>query len=352
MGSNFSQEKRTKSREQIEFPVKIIAFKNGNYENEEFSGKAVDVNENGIGLETTQSALLPEDVMCIVNMGEHEAPECLNARVVWHSTNEYGNRYGLQLRQKNNFSYNTFLNKLRTRYKGFKKPNPKENQFVSDEAILKVSRYLNISAVELKQIKMLDSSYVHKINHEQVWISNVRNVDEYAYEVNELRQYTVFCSYAYPNLKCPVCFDHKLDHYPMMGLFEMTRQMGLAIMHQYYHVPMQGYISIVQKLGFDYRVFAELDLPLAVFLVDICEPKFVNQVQDRVVELFFVQENTICAYVLGEMSAIKTETYSRIRKSARRNKLIKRYGDIEEVNFVTNVDAAPLFKSRNNFTNK
>jgi hypothetical protein len=195
---------------------------------------------------------------------------------------------------------------------------------------------------------MLDSSYVHKLNNEQVWISNVRNVDEYAYEVDELRPYSVFCSYAYPNLKCPVCFDHKLDHYPMMSLFEITRQMGLAIMHQYYQVPMSGYISIIQKLAFDYRVFAELDFPLAAIMVDTCEPKFVNKVQDRVAELFFVQENAICAYVSGELSSIKDETYSRIRKSARRSKLISRFGNIKEVNFVTNVDAAPLFASRNN----
>jgi hypothetical protein len=348
METSFSQEQRTKLRERIEFPLKIVALKDGRFESEEYCGKAVDVSEDGICLQTAQSEPIQDDVMCIVNMGEKEDPECLIGRVVWSSKGENANRYGLQLRQKRSGSYEAFLNKLRIRSNGFKKPTPKEGQFIPDEAILKVARYLDTSSIELNQIQMLDSNYVHKINQEQVWISNIRNVDEYAYEVNELRPYTVFCSYAYPNLKCPVCFDHTLDHYPMMSLFEMTRQMGLAIMHQFYHVPMKGYISIVQKLAFDYRVFAELDLPLTVFLVDTCEPQFVNKVQDRVVELFFVQENVICAYVLGEMSSIRAETYSRIRKSARRSKLIRRYGNIDEVNFVTNVDAAPLFSSRNN----
>jgi hypothetical protein len=73
---------------------------------------------------------------------------------------------------------------------------------------------------------------------------------------------------------------------------------------------------------------------------------FVNKVQNRVVELFFVQENVICAYVQGEMSALKSETYLRIRKTSRKNKLAGRFGNSGEVEFVTNVDVAPLYASR------
>jgi hypothetical protein len=347
MESLFSHEQRKKYRKRIEFPLKIITINNGGIGDETHYGKAIDVSENGIGLVTTQPITSRADLLCIVNFGENEAPEWLICTVAWHLKCENTNRYGLQLRQKREGTYQAFLEKLLIHYSRIKSTIPKEGQFISDEAILKIDRYLNTSDIKLNQIKMLDNSYVHKIDHEQVWISDVQNVDEYAWEIDELRNYTVFRSYAYPNLKCPVCFDHALDHFPMMSLFEMTRQMGLAIMHQFYQVPMKGYISIVQKMSFDYRVFAELDFPLAVYLVDICEPSFVDKVQNRIVELFFLQENVICAHVLGEMSAIKSELYSRIRKSARKSRLINKFGTTGEVTFVTNKDAAFLYAPRN-----
>lgn len=349
MNPLLSQDQRAKHRERIEFPLKIITFKNGSFEGEEYSGKAVDVCEGGIGLQTAHAVPIQNYVMCILNIGENEAPECLFGRIVWQLNGENSNRYGLRLEQKGNNSYSTFLNKVRTHPIGPKKTSSKKSQIIPDASILKVAQFLDTSSIKLNEIRMLDSSYVHKSNHEQVWISNIRNVDEYAWEVNELRPFSVFCCFAYPNLNCPVCFDHTLDHYPMMSLFEMTRQMGLAIMHQFYHVPMKGYVSIVQKLTFDYRIFAELDFPLAVFLVDTSEPMFVNKVQNRVVELFFIQENVICAYVLGEMSAVTTEMYSRIRKSARKNKLVSRFGNTEQINLITNMEAASLFTSRDEF---
>jgi hypothetical protein len=345
MKTGTDREQRSKTREWIEIPLKIVSL-NNNSEGEEYPGKTIDVSESGIGLQTAVTANIQDDVMCIINMGENEDPEYLFGKVIWQRKAENENRYGLKLKYKRSWSFTTFLNKVRLRSDNFKKNLTRRNQIVSDESILKVNKYLNASSIQLDQIQMLNSSFVHKVNDEQVWISDIRNADEYAWEVDELRPYTLFYTYAYPNLNCPVCFDHQLDHYPMMSLFEMTRQMGLAIMHQFYHVPMKGYISVVQKLSFDYRVFAELDLPLVIYMVDTCEPMFVNKVQNRVVELFFVQENVICAYVQGEMSALKSETYLRIRKTSRKNKLAGRFGNSGEVEFVTNVDVAPLYASR------
>jgi hypothetical protein len=345
MKTGFNQEQRSKTREWIEVPLKIVSL-NNSFEGEEYSGKAIDVSECGIGLQTAVTANIQDDVMCIIKMGEDEDPEYLFGKVMWQKKGENENRYGLKLKHKRSWSYPAFLNKVRLGSNNFKQNLTKRNQIISDESILKVNQYLKASSVQLHQIQMLNSSYVHKVNDEQVWISDVRNADEYAWEVDELRPNTLFYTYAYPNLNCPVCFDHQLDHYPMMSLFEMTRQMGLAIMHRFYHVPMKGYISVVQKLSFDYRVFAELDFPLVIYMVDTSEPVFVNKVQNRIVELFFVQENVICAYVQGEMSALKSETYLRIRKAARKNKLASRFGNTSEVEFVTNVDVAPLYASR------
>ncbi len=345
METGFYQEQRSKIREWIEVPLKIVTL-NNDLEGEEYPAKAIDVSEGGIGFQTAITSNIRDDVMCIIKMGENEDPEYLFGKVIWQKKGENVNRYGLKLKYKRSWSYPAFLNKVQLRSDNFKKNLIKRNQIISDESILKVNQYLNASSIQLHQIQMIDSKYVHKVNDEQVWISDIRNADEYAWEVDELRPYTLFYTYAYPNLNCPVCFDHQLDHYPMMSLFEMTRQMGLAIMHQFYHVPMKGYISVVQKLSFDYRVFGELDFPLVIYMVDTCEPVFVNKVQNRVVELFFVQENVICAYVQGEMSALKSETYLRIRKVARKNRLAGRFGNTNEVEFVTNVDVSSLYASR------
>ncbi|HEX2957504.1 MAG TPA: AfsA-related hotdog domain-containing protein [Chitinispirillaceae bacterium] len=345
MKTGINQEQRSTTREWIEVPLKIVTL-NNNSEGEEYPGKTIDVSDGGFGLQSAVTVNIQDDVMCIVNMGENEDPEYLFGKVIWQKKGENENRYGLKLKHKGGWSFPAFLNKVRLRANSYKKNPTRRNQIISDESILKVHQYLNASSIQLHQIQKLNSSYVHKVNDEQVWISDVRNADEYAWEVDELRPYTLFYTYAYPNLNCPVCFDHQLDHYPMMSLFEMTRQMGLAIMHQFYHVPMKGYISVAQKLSFDYRVFAELDFPLVIYMVDMCEPVFVNKVQNRIVELYFVQENVICACVQGEMSALKSEMYLRIRKSARKNKLAGRFGNTSEVELVTNVDVAPLYASR------
>jgi hypothetical protein len=68
METSFSQEQRTKLRERIEFPLKIVVLKDGRFESEEYCGKTVDVSEDGICLQTAQSAPIQDDVMCIVNM--------------------------------------------------------------------------------------------------------------------------------------------------------------------------------------------------------------------------------------------------------------------------------------------
>jgi len=212
----------------------------------------------------------------------------------------------------------------------------------SFEAIVQLSRYIGVSSVPLNSIEMLNKKYVHKTDPAQVAIGTAHNCDEYAYEVPELRPYIAFYAHAYPNLSCPVCFDHPLDHYPLMCFFEMGRQMSIALMHMFYGIPMKGYFGIAKDLSFQFREFAELDLPLTLFALDKGDFSFGQVVDHRCFEYYFVQQDRVCATGTGEVSFIKAESYRRIRLGMRGRKMRKQRGRLEQ-GLITNVEAQRLF---------
>ncbi len=345
--TDFAQERRIKPRERIEFPLKVIAFANEGVEQEEYAAKAVDMSEEGICLQAPQTIPIHDSVICIVDMGEKEDPERLIGQLMWSSKNENTFRYGVRLEHERNHSLKAFLDKIRTRSAGPEKRIQPPAPNISDKAVLQVAQYLGVSKIELNRIHLLDKQYVHKNDPNQVVISDIYNADEYGYEVEELRPHVLFCAYAYPNLKCPVIFDHPLDHYPMMSLFESGRQMALAIMHLFYQVPFEGYMCIANEVVFNYKVFAELDMPLALITVDTAELQIGEKIQRRNLYIFYVQENCICATAEVDMTALKKEVYQKLRKSARKSKLVSKFGNIEGIKFVTNLDAIGLFADRN-----
>jgi hypothetical protein len=364
MQTNFTAERRIKTRERIEFPLKVIAFAN-NSEKKIYLAKTVDVSEDGLCLQVPQPMSIKNDFMCIINMGEKEAPEWFAGKPVWTYKCENGYRYGVRLGKERSYSYKVVLDKVRLRsiqpqqrtQPPTQSPTQSQTQSqtkpptpsISEKAILQVAQYIGISKIELSQIQPLDKQYVHKTDPNQVVISTIYNADEYAYEVEELRLYTVFYAYAFPNLTCPVVFDHPLDHYPMMYFYETARQMTLAIMHLFYRVPLEGYASIVKWTIFNYKVFAELDMPMAIIAVDTAELEIGQDVQRRFFQYFYVQENKVVATMQSEMTSIKKEVYQKLRKSARRSMLLSKFGNVNEVKFVTNLDTVGLFADRNKY---
>jgi hypothetical protein len=348
MQPDFARERRTEPRERIEFPLKVIAFTDERFPKEGYAAMAVDVSEEGICLQASQTLPIHTSIKCIVNLEEKEAPECFIGKLMWGFKNENTFRYGVRFDRERNSSIKAFLNKIRTcPARPETRIQPVEPD-ISDKAILQVARYIGVSEIELKRIQLLDKQYVHKTDPNQVVVSTIYNADEYGYEVEELRPHVLFYAYACPNLTCPVVFDHPLDHYPMMSLFEIGRQMSLAIMHQFYQVPFEGYMCISNEVGFNYKVFAELDMPLALITADTSELQIGEKIQRRNLHIFYIQENCICATAKVDMTSCKKDVYKKIRKSARRSRLANKFGNIEDVKFISNLDAVSLFASREN----
>lgn len=164
----------------------------------------------------------------------------------------------------------------------------------------------------------IDKAYVHKRNPNQVNISDIRPVPPVALHLLEDAgaPFNVFYGSAMPNLNCDVCFDHPLDHYPMMLAFEIGRQGALAVSHLFYDVPLDGYVCIVDTANLAFKQFMELDKPLYVVFVDsnIEDKKGVHK---REMNTLFIQEGVVCAHCFGRITVLPKSMYRRFRLSSR-----------------------------------
>ncbi|MCU7905562.1 MAG: hypothetical protein KZQ76_06820 [Candidatus Thiodiazotropha sp. (ex Epidulcina cf. delphinae)] len=124
-----------------------------------------------------------------------------------------------------------------------------------------------------------------------------------------------FCN-ALPNFECGVCFDHPLDHYPLMMIFEMGRQVGIAVSHEFYGVPLKGHINIVDALSFEFKRFLELDKPVYIVCADSAVQERKGLLR-REMNLAFIQEGVHCASGSGNVSIVSHALYKRMRAASR-----------------------------------
>jgi|GEM_PF-3344397 len=165
----------------------------------------------------------------------------------------------------------------------------------------------------------IPKKYVHKLDPTQVIISEINQVDDSAvrrYCENNLIHSIYYCQ-AKPNLECQVCFDHPLDHYPLMKQFELIRQFGIASCHTHYNVPLEGYIVIANKIHFDYLTFGELDAPLAIICVDQNVEMNGDILKKRDCQFFYVQQGKLCAFADAALTTMKRDLYQKLRKISR-----------------------------------
>lgn len=214
-----------------------------------------------------------------------------------------------------------------------------------EENVLQIAQWIDVGSVPLSSIKPLEKKLVHKTDPAQVVISDVYSADEYAFEIPALRPYPVFYAHARPNLECPVCFDHPLDHLPLMTLFEIGRQLGIAMMHLYYGIPLEGMCGIARELSFEFAEFAELDLPLTIFAVDKEEYTAGQRVHERAWDYFLVQQNTVCGRGTGCVAFLKQPIYKRMRTGSRARKLESSVHSDCPRAMATNVDIVHMYRS-------
>ncbi|MFZ3090269.1 MAG: AfsA-related hotdog domain-containing protein [Nitrospirota bacterium] len=104
----------------------------------------------------------------------------------------------------------------------------------------------------ISDISKIARKFVHKKNDEQVIISDILEIVQ-NHNLDALKGAVVSIYYAHacPNLRCPVVFDHPLDHYPMAKLFELGRQLGIAVCHRFNNVPLTGFMFVVGCIFID-----------------------------------------------------------------------------------------------------
>jgi len=187
----------------------------------------------------------------------------------------------------------------------------------------------------------IDKEIVHKWNDSQVVIGDIHKID--SVDVNQYFNIddmnSVFYGVAYPNFDCGICFDHPLDHLPLMMIFEMGRQFGIAVSHKFYDIPLTGYINIADSLSFNFKNFLELDKPIYIVCVD-SDVKEKKGIHRRIMHLAFLQEGVHCASGGGHISVFKKSLYSRMRTASRSKVIDEKVTDVSSI--PTNVDIAQL----------
>jgi hypothetical protein len=204
-----------------------------------------------------------------------------------------------------------------------------EYMFEKDKEL--ILRYLvDISNNVNRITKEIDKSFVHKMNHENVLIHDICNID---IDVNKFEEkFNLYYSIACPKFDCKFIFDHPLDHYSFILLMEIGRQMSIGVTHKFKSIPLDKFKDIIKHVNFKIHNFVELDYPLIVGCVDkIIKNKPTMQIR----ELYFlyVQKNNICAEVSTMITVLSNDLYTRCRCNNRRSVV-----GSNDVSLITNLD--------------
>lgn len=196
------------------------------------------------------------------------------------------------------------------------------------------------STKKWNEVIPIEKEYVHKRDTGQVLISDITEIKKDRIEMVFPHKKDIlsvsFCQ-AKPNLRCPVCFDHPLDHYPLMMIFEIARQLAIATAHKIYSVPLKGYMNIVDSLSFEFSYFTELDIPFIIMCVDTDVEMKEGVLYRRIMQFFGFQEQILCSYGNGSMRVLEKELYLKIRRDSR-HRILKRLGIIRETDQIpTNI---------------
>lgn len=184
---------------------------------------------------------------------------------------------------------------------------------VSENVIRDLTNLLNA-----KKFNMIEKQYVHKQNPEYVLVSEIEDITDQVMnkgvEKNGNEKY--FYATAFPKYNCAFCFDHELDHMPFMMTIEVIRQVGVAIGHKFHGFPITGFLNIMDKMQMQVDKFIELDIPLLVLLKDVVLRNKSSR-QERMVYFDLYQNGVLCARIEINAIIMKTEIYSRLRKTNR-----------------------------------
>lgn len=154
----------------------------------------------------------------------------------------------------------------------------------------------------------LDRTLVHKDYDQNVFVSRFESAGE--------DQPDDFIGQLYIDAEHPFFFEHPLDHVPGLMMVEAGRQLGTAVAHVAYGVPVGETSFILNGMEVDFTGFAELDQPVFV-ISEVTDKKYKR---DALTEMLyhghFVQAEKKIGYMSGRWHIYDKKVMKRLRKNA------------------------------------
>ncbi len=155
---------------------------------------------------------------------------------------------------------------------------------------------------------VLDRKLAHKHHQENVFISRFEPLDD-DHPDEFIGQLALPESH-------PFFFEHPLDHVPGLMLVEAGRQLGTAVAHVHYGVPVGDSVFILNEMTVDFTSFAELGKP--VFVNSTVSEKKLKR--GALTEMFyqgnFVQSEAPIGFMSGRWHIYPKRAMKRMRRAA------------------------------------
>lgn len=155
---------------------------------------------------------------------------------------------------------------------------------------------------------VLDRKLVHKHRVENVFVSRFEALDD-EHPDDFIAQLFIDPTHGF-------FFEHPLDHVPGLMLVEAGRQLGTAVAHVAYDVPIGDTVFILNGMEVDFTSFAELDEPVFVNS-EVSEKKFKR---GALTEMFyhgnFIQNEKPIGFMSGRWNIYSKKVMQRMRKNA------------------------------------
>lgn len=152
----------------------------------------------------------------------------------------------------------------------------------------------------------LDKRLVHKANEENVFVSKIEPTG------TEPDQYIALLDIAPSHA---FFFEHALDHVPGLMLMEAGRQVGTAVTHLFYDVPLDSSL-VLSSLEARFTRFAELERPL-FFLITLSDKEYR---QERLYKLTarceWLQDSQSLGQMNGRWSIHDRERFAQLRRAS------------------------------------
>ena len=154
---------------------------------------------------------------------------------------------------------------------------------------------------------VLDRKLVHKHRQENVFVSRFERVSD------ELPD--DFIAQFHLDATHPFFFEHPLDHFPGLMLVEAGRQLGTALAHVEYGVPMDA-VFILNDFSVSFPSFAELGRP--VFVTSKVREKVIKRdmLNGMLYAGNFVQNEEPIGFMSGRWHMYSKKVMQRMRRSA------------------------------------